>query len=96
MCKQLLKTSWKALMLWLAKIVRFPERHYPSTVVDGAGALLLHTGMASSREATPLFICGAQQSGIPLAEIAIRVSSALAMPYSLTVGQGAEPLCNHH
>ena len=26
-------------MLRLAKIVRFPERHYPSTVVDGAGEL---------------------------------------------------------
>ena len=26
-------------MLRLAKIVRFPERHCPSTVVDGAGAL---------------------------------------------------------
>ena len=33
-------------MLRLAKIVRFPERHYPSTVVDGAGALLLCTGLA--------------------------------------------------
>ena len=31
-------------MLRLEKIVRFPERHCPSTVVDGVGAFLLCAG----------------------------------------------------
>ena len=76
-------------MLRLAKIVRFPERHYPSTVVDGAGALLLRTGLAVSIPASPFSVLGAQQSGIPPAGAATMASLAPAMPYSLTVGRGA-------
>lgn len=37
-------------MLRLAKIVRFPERHCPSTVVDGAdGRLGSHVDLSADR-----------------------------------------------
>ena len=57
----------------------------------GWGALL-----RAGREGSwpTVHFCGAQQPGIPSAETAKRVSSALAMPYSLTVGLGAVLLFN--
>ena len=73
-------------MLRLAKIVRFPERHCPSTVVDGAGALGFAQGEFCLACSPFLYLCGAQQSGIPSTGTAKRVSMAPAMPYSLTVG----------
>lgn len=51
----------------------------------GWGALL-HTGRVLFCGLVCSFYLGAQQSGIPPAETATRVSLAPAMPYSLTVG----------